>query len=266
MPRPHATAGGFWANLHYVPSMPTPSRKHTPSSTELAVLDKSRRRCTLCFLISSDLTEKLGQIAHLDQDPSNFAEDNLAWMCLTHHSVYDSTTSQHKNYTMQEVKAARSRLYQLVEGNQLPPPTTAPALASSDKAIFDDILQFMKGRLIALLKFPAFAASSGTPYSVLDGLVILVQQRHGPEHEFLDLELEELRVQFLRKAAMFLSIVQVNTERVLDKPDTFRVREQWAAAYPTYYQQMAQVLDNAATELYAAYRFLIRAGRQKLEA
>jgi hypothetical protein len=42
------------------------------------------------------LSEKLGQIAHLDKDPSNAAEDNLAFMCLTHHALYDSKTSQHK--------------------------------------------------------------------------------------------------------------------------------------------------------------------------
>jgi hypothetical protein len=90
-------------------------RKHTPSEIETAVLLKSARRCTLCFHLRQDLTEKNGQIAHLDQDPSNFAEDNLAFMCLEHHSIYDSKTSQHKNFTLAEVKEARSRLYAEIE-------------------------------------------------------------------------------------------------------------------------------------------------------
>jgi hypothetical protein len=34
-------------------------------------------------------------------------------MCLDHHSLYDSKTKQHKNYTIHEVKDARSRLYDL---------------------------------------------------------------------------------------------------------------------------------------------------------
>jgi hypothetical protein len=56
----------------------------------------------------------MGQIAHVDGDPSNSAEDNLAYMCLPHHSLFDSRTSQHKNYTLQEVKAGRNRLYEAI--------------------------------------------------------------------------------------------------------------------------------------------------------
>jgi len=90
------------------------NRKRIPTEIETAVLARSARRCTLCFILSRDLSEKRGQIAHLDQDPSNSAEDNLAFMCLDHHSLYDSTTSQHKNYTIAEVKAAREKLHKAI--------------------------------------------------------------------------------------------------------------------------------------------------------
>jgi hypothetical protein len=53
-------------------------RKKTPVDIETAILANSARRCTLCFHLNGDLTEKIGQIAHLDKDPSNGAEDNLA--------------------------------------------------------------------------------------------------------------------------------------------------------------------------------------------
>lgn len=89
-------------------------RKRIPIEVETAVLTKSARRCTLCFLLSGDLNEKHGQIAHIDQDPSNYALDNLAFMCLEHHSLYDSRTSQHKNYTIAEVKAGRVQLYEAI--------------------------------------------------------------------------------------------------------------------------------------------------------
>jgi hypothetical protein len=89
-------------------------RKRTPVDTETAVLLKSARRCTLCFHLNGDLTEQTGQIAHLDKNPSNSAEDNLAFMCLKHHTMFDSKTSQHKNYTIQEVKAARDALHEAV--------------------------------------------------------------------------------------------------------------------------------------------------------
>jgi hypothetical protein len=91
-----------------------PPRRRTLPDVETAVLAQSARRCVLCLHLKGDLTEKLGQIVHLDGDPSQRAEDNLAWMCLEHHTLFDSTTIQHKNYTILEVTTARARLYALV--------------------------------------------------------------------------------------------------------------------------------------------------------
>jgi tetratricopeptide (TPR) repeat protein len=91
-------------------------RKPTDPAVEARVLAQSARRCCLCFCLEGDLTEKLGQMAHLDQDPGNCSEENLAYLCLDHHSLYDSTTSQHKNYTIAEVKDARAQLYAAVGG------------------------------------------------------------------------------------------------------------------------------------------------------
>jgi hypothetical protein len=65
--------------------------------------------------LKRDFSEKEGQIAHLDHDRTNGADENLAFLCLPHHSLYDSRTSQHKNYTMLEVKAARNKLVEQVE-------------------------------------------------------------------------------------------------------------------------------------------------------
>jgi hypothetical protein len=93
-------------------------RKRTPVEIETSVLVKSARRCTLCFHLSCDLREKRGQIAHLDKDPSNSAEDNLAFMCLDHHTLYDSKTGQHKNYTIREAKIAREQLYEAIRQNR----------------------------------------------------------------------------------------------------------------------------------------------------
>src|SRR5579872_921907 len=108
-------------------------RKRTPTGIETAVLLSSARRCTLCFHLRCDLNEKVGQIAHLDQDPSNCAEDNLAFMCLEHHSVFDSDTSQHKNYTIQEVKAARRKLYDAVAQGKHGTPSTCQNSGTAEK-------------------------------------------------------------------------------------------------------------------------------------
>ena len=89
-------------------------RKKTSPQTEATVLTRSRRRCCICFGLFRDVKVKRGQIAHLDGDRSNGAEDNLAFLCFDHHDTYDSSTSQSKNLTHNEVKAYRRELYDQV--------------------------------------------------------------------------------------------------------------------------------------------------------
>jgi hypothetical protein len=86
-------------------------RKKLPEAVEARVLTLSKRRCAICFGISSDMNEQRGQIAHLDGHPNNNDLDNLAFLCLDHHDKYDSTTSQSKNYKKQEIKIYRDQLY-----------------------------------------------------------------------------------------------------------------------------------------------------------
>ena len=68
----------------------------------------------MCFGLNRDTSIKQGQIAHLDQNPANKAEDNLAFLCFEHHDRYDSSSSQSKNFTLTEVKHFRSELYEMV--------------------------------------------------------------------------------------------------------------------------------------------------------
>jgi hypothetical protein len=86
-------------------------RKRVSDSTQAEVLVKSRRRCCVCFGLSRDENVKPGQIAHLDQNPANGREENLAFLCFEHHDQYDSTTSQSKNLTRAEVERYREELY-----------------------------------------------------------------------------------------------------------------------------------------------------------
>lgn len=87
------------------------AKKKLPADTETEVLVRSRRRCALCYGLKGDFTERIGQIAHIDQNRSNDYLENLAWLCFEHHSLYDSSTSQHKNYQPTEIKRHRDALY-----------------------------------------------------------------------------------------------------------------------------------------------------------
>ena len=94
-------------------------RKRTPTTTETELLARCRRRCCICYGLEGDLTEKDGQIAHLDKDPSNSALDNLAYLCLRHHNQYDSRRSQSKGLTIGEVKRFREELYQALAAGEV---------------------------------------------------------------------------------------------------------------------------------------------------
>ena len=62
-------------------------------------------------MLHEDDALKKGQIAHLDQDPSNNNLANLAFLCLDHHDEYDSKTSQSKGLTKGEIVRYRDELY-----------------------------------------------------------------------------------------------------------------------------------------------------------
>jgi hypothetical protein len=90
-------------------------RKAIPQETQTKVLIACRRRCCVCFGLNTDDSEKRGQIAHSDRNPENTEIDNLAWLCLLHHDLYDSRTSQSKGLTRHEVARFRSDLVSHLE-------------------------------------------------------------------------------------------------------------------------------------------------------
>jgi len=87
------------------------ARKAVPKKIETEVLYSSKRICALCFGLKNDSREKRGQIAHLDQNPSNNSFDNLCWLCLEHHAEYDSRSRATKGYQINEVKKHRNNVY-----------------------------------------------------------------------------------------------------------------------------------------------------------
>lgn len=87
------------------------TRKKATDEVITEVLTRSRRRCCLCYGLNRDAEIKQGQVAHLDQNRDNNRPDNLAFLCLSHHDLYDSQTSQSKGFTISEVKVYRDELY-----------------------------------------------------------------------------------------------------------------------------------------------------------
>ncbi len=86
-------------------------RKPVPLKTQTNVLVKSRRRCCICYGLHRDHGIKQGQVAHIDRNSSNSEESNLAFLCLSHHDEYDSTTRQSKGLSPDEIRIYLDELY-----------------------------------------------------------------------------------------------------------------------------------------------------------
>lgn len=93
------------------------TRSVVPRNIEIAVLRKCRRRCALCFFLDFNLDTQKGQIAHIDRDANNSAEDNLAYLCLRHHDEYDTRPSQSKGLKEKELLEAKTDLEKWIEDN-----------------------------------------------------------------------------------------------------------------------------------------------------
>lgn len=125
--------------------MPSNSkRKRTPPNLEAEVLERCRRRCCVCFALDGDAEEKRGQIAHLDHDPSHSAPDNLVFLCMPHHDLYDSGASQSKKLTQAEVRLYRKQLHQAVEDGKIPSPA-APRILKMPGLPAESLVQNVTG-------------------------------------------------------------------------------------------------------------------------
>jgi len=241
-------------------------RKVTPPGIQQSVFDKSRRRCALCIHFDNDWTRKDGQLAHLDRNPANFAEDNLAYLCLRHHDDYDTTRRQTKNLTIGEAKTARNRLYAFVaEGGDFTKglPQENRGLAA-DRRTLNDILRHMDRHSLIFIKHPNYAGCSFS-YLAVQGFATLILERNQPHQEFVDTELEALRGQFIEDGRRYFASVQTLTERVRGQEGWFALPTELRHTSSDKFLEYAQILDGMAMKTFGAYEALVRRARQKLE-
>ncbi len=240
------------------------ARKPTPRPTELNVLNQSRRRCALCFHLTGDLTEKHGQLAHLDDDPANFAEDNLAFLCLPHHSVYDSTTSQHKNYTIAEVKVARERLYQAIVEERHLRPEGARAGRKTDLKRLDNLVALLnKHDGMRFVRHAGFSSWSFN-WLELEGLIDFADGPAGAEHEFIDRDLESRRQSLRKTVDAFLHLLRRDTKPTPHNPDYRAVPRAWGTRDPQRLREAEVGLRTAADLVCRIYDDLVRVGKARL--
>ncbi len=244
--------------------MARPARKPIPKVTKLSILDQSRRRCALCFHLKGDLTEKHGQVAHLNKDRVHNDEDNLAFLCLEHHTLYDSTTSQHKNYTVAEVKVARSRLCEAIARDEHiagSRPFSAVGVETDRETLVRIQGLMTKTGSIEFLR-PDNLVGSSFRLSHLDGIEQFLHH-HGAEYEFINLELESLRAAFKATCLTFMSYVAYDTFSI-GKDGLQGIPPEWKIDDLARFTSAVQELHAKADNVCAAYDNLVRVARRCL--
>lgn len=218
----------------------------------------------MCFHLEGDLEEKRGQLAHINHERSNSREDNLVFLCMDHHSLYDSTTSQHKNYTDNEVRNARTRLYEAIgNGRHLAQESHGGRRSDADRQTLAALLDLMsESGSIAFLRNRSFSGWS-FEWKRLDGIETMLSYR-GPEHEFLDENLERLRRQFLDACSHMISVLATNTFPVGMKADRQAVPEELEDTNPELFRERVSEIHRAADALCDAYDVLVRTARKTI--
>jgi hypothetical protein len=69
----------------------------------------------MCFGLRGVREPAEGQIAHLDRDRTNAALDNLVFLCLACHALYDTKSNRVQGYTPGEVRHYRHQLYRVLQ-------------------------------------------------------------------------------------------------------------------------------------------------------
>ena len=86
-----------------------------------------------------------------------------------------------------------------------------------------------------------------------------------PEHEFLDLELEEKRRRLLELSKKYLGFVAFETFPVEGRSDRQGVPADWETAQPERFRTVVDTLHELAGQVVAAHADLVRTARAKLK-
>jgi len=105
-------------------------RKPVSQETQAKVLAACRRRCAICFGLHRDRGTKAGQIAHLGRDAANSLFENLVFLCLEHHDLFDTRTR-----SVRDIKAPYRKFLPLQAAPGLVDGWLRPGYRMADKGL-----------------------------------------------------------------------------------------------------------------------------------
>lgn len=183
---------------------------------------------------------------------------------MSHHSEYDSSTSQPKNYAIDEINGMRSRLYddishKLQHGS---PDASRRAGRKEDERILSVLVDTMAvTQTIDWLRAANFAGWF-FDWDRLEGVHRFLD-RNGPEHEFIDPELEALRKELYPVCNDFARALGTETYPV-GKGNRNAIPEDWETEQPARFREVVEKVHTLADRVCESYDRLVRKARTKL--
>ncbi len=188
------------------------------------------------------------------------AFDNCIPLCFDCHAEVQNYNARHPRgtkYTPKELKERRDLWYREARSTRVARPL------AEDRKTLRDFMQILPSNgSIEFLRNRDFAGWS-FDWEFLRDLENFVYTRNGPDHEFIDPELERLRTALLRAGKALLSLLALETFPVGSK-DRQSVPEEWEIEQAERFRRVVHQIHTGADRVCEAYDNLVRKARQKL--
>lgn len=249
-----------------VPSQPDPAARSSsgifPPGVKTKALVECKRFCCLCEKYSGVKMHCHHIVPVARGGPDTF--ENCIPLCLNCHAEVEAYNDQHpmgNKFRPDELKQRRDTFYKAV---RLGPIVQQHAgTIEADRATFADLRECLPSTgNIRFIRESTFGFSF--PDSDIAELEQFSYERRGPEHEFLDEELEHQRSELQKKLSVFLRHLGHNTYRTRPNNDRLEVPGEWEINDPVRFHNAIDELGKAADEVCESYDAMIRLGRRKL--
>ena len=220
----------------------------------------SGRHCCLCHKFCGIKIE----LHHIDQKVERGLDtyDNCIPLCFDCHAdmrSYDHKHPKGTKYTPSELRRHRDNWYSKVSAS--PGSAYTPGSAEIDKAIYVAIVKLLPyPKVMSLIESHNFGASfHSSIFSTLDEFVV---RNDDPSMEFLDADLEGLRVKLVKEIHEFAHYLAHQTWRT-DK-EWQSVPPEWQHEQPKRYDEVIDRINELSKKASESYRALVREARRRL--
>jgi hypothetical protein len=227
------------------------------------VLIASGCHCCLCHKFCGTKIE----LHHIKQkaDGGEDSFENCIALCFDCHAEVKAYNPKHpkgKKYTEKELKRHRDNWYEKVKNNN--GVKVNPEYKEMDKKVYIEIkkLLFDSGSM-KFIKENNFAGFSFDTRK-LRPLDEFEDRCKNPEFEFLDVDLEGLRLKLLENIQLLSELIVTNTWPVKGNSQRNTVPPEWEYKQPERFKKVIGEIHNLCSEIWDTYCELVKLGRRKL--